>query len=55
MNGLLTAGRIIFALAIVFLAWSFISLFVAVAMGGLSFALAGAYGRDLEGRGAFTL
>jgi hypothetical protein len=29
------------------------SLFVAVAMCGLSFALAGAYGRDLEGRGAF--
>jgi uncharacterized membrane protein YphA (DoxX/SURF4 family) len=29
------------------------SLFVAVAMCGLSFALAGAYGRDREGRGAF--
>jgi uncharacterized membrane protein YphA (DoxX/SURF4 family) len=31
------------------------SLFVAVAMCGLSFALAGAYGRSLEGRGAFIL
>ena len=31
------------------------SLFVAVAMCGLSFALAGAYGRDREGRGAFIL
>jgi hypothetical protein len=31
------------------------SLFVAVAMCGLSFALAGAYGRNLEGRGAFIL
>jgi uncharacterized membrane protein YphA (DoxX/SURF4 family) len=31
------------------------SLFVAVAMCGLSFALAGAYRRDLEGRGVFNL
>jgi len=31
------------------------SLFVAVAMCGLSFALAGAYGRSLEGRRAFIL
>jgi hypothetical protein len=31
------------------------SLFVAVAMCGLSFALAGTYGRSLEGRGAFIL
>ena len=31
------------------------SLFVAVAMCGLSFALAGMYGRGLEGRGAFIL
>jgi len=31
------------------------SLFVAVAMCGLSFALAGVYGRSLEGRGAFTV
>jgi hypothetical protein len=31
------------------------SLFVAMAMCGLSFALAGAYGRDREGRGAFIL
>src|SRR5438445_10855342 len=29
------------------------SLFVAVAMCGLSFVLAGVYGRSLEGRGAF--
>jgi hypothetical protein len=31
------------------------SLFVAVAMCGLSFALAGAYGRGLKGRGAFIV
>jgi uncharacterized membrane protein YphA (DoxX/SURF4 family) len=31
------------------------SLFVAVAMGGLSFVLAGTYGRRVEGRGVFTL
>jgi hypothetical protein len=31
------------------------SLFVAVAMCGLSFVLAGTYGRRLEGRGAFVL
>ena len=31
------------------------SLFVALAMSGLSFALAGAYGRSLEGRGAANL
>jgi len=29
------------------------SLFVAVAMGGVSFVLAGTYGRGLKGRGAF--
>jgi positive regulator of sigma E activity len=31
------------------------SLFVALAMCGLSFVLAGTYGRRLEGRGAFDL
>ena len=31
------------------------SLFVAMAMGGLSFVLAGVYGRSLQGRGAFIL
>jgi hypothetical protein len=31
------------------------SLFVALAMCGLSFVLAGAHGRNLEGRDAFTL
>ena len=66
VNGSLTAGRLFCAVAMVFFGahiFLFVSsmngpltsLFVAVAMGGLSFALAEAYGRGLERSGEVIL